>query len=30
VRRIVLIVNPYSTGVTRRRVAEVTAALARP
>jgi diacylglycerol kinase family enzyme len=29
VRRIVLIVNPYSTGVTRRRVAEVTAALAR-
>jgi len=25
----VLIVNPYSTGVTRRRVAEVTAALAR-
>jgi diacylglycerol kinase family enzyme len=29
VRRIVLIVNPYSTGVTRRRVAEVSAALAR-
>jgi diacylglycerol kinase family enzyme len=29
VRRIVLIVNPYSTGVTRGRVAEVTAALAR-
>jgi diacylglycerol kinase family enzyme len=29
VRRIVLIVNPYSTGVTRARVAEVTAALAR-
>ena len=28
-RRVVLIVNPYSTGVTRRRVAEVTAALAR-
>ena len=28
-RRIVLIVNPYSTGVTRRRVADVTAALAR-
>ena len=27
--RIVLIVNPYSTGVTRRRVADVTAALAR-
>jgi diacylglycerol kinase family enzyme len=29
VRRIVLIVNPYSSGVTRRRVADVTAALAR-
>jgi diacylglycerol kinase family enzyme len=29
VRRVVLIVNPYSTGVTRRRVADVTAALAR-
>ena len=29
VRRAVLIVNPYSTGVTRQRVAEVTAALAR-
>ncbi len=28
VRRIVLIVNPYSSGVTRKRVAEVTAALA--
>jgi len=28
-RRIVLIVNPYSSGVTRARVAEVTAALAR-
>ena len=28
-RRVVLIVNPYSTGVTRSRVAEVTAALAR-
>ncbi|HWE80838.1 MAG TPA: diacylglycerol kinase family protein [Gaiellaceae bacterium] len=28
-RRVVLIVNPYSRGVTRRRVAEVTAALAR-
>jgi diacylglycerol kinase family enzyme len=27
-RRVVLIVNPYSTGVTRRRVADVTAALA--
>ncbi len=26
-RRVVLIVNPFSTGVTRRRVAEVTAAL---
>jgi diacylglycerol kinase family enzyme len=29
VRRIVLIVNPYSSGVTRKHVAEVTAALAR-
>jgi diacylglycerol kinase family enzyme len=29
VRRVVLIVNPYSSGVTRQRVAEVTAALAR-
>ncbi len=29
VRRIVLIVNPYSTGVTAKRVAEVSAALAR-
>jgi diacylglycerol kinase family enzyme len=29
VRRVVLIVNPYSSGVTRARVAEVTAALAR-
>jgi diacylglycerol kinase family enzyme len=29
VRRIVLIVNPYSTGVTRKRVADVTVALAR-
>jgi diacylglycerol kinase family enzyme len=29
VRRVVLIVNPYSTGVTRDRVAAVTAALAR-
>jgi diacylglycerol kinase family enzyme len=29
VRRIVLIVNPYSSGVTRQRVAEVAAALAR-
>jgi diacylglycerol kinase family enzyme len=28
-RRVVLIVNPYSSGVTRGRVAEVTAALAR-
>ncbi len=28
-RRIVLIVNPYSSGVTRQRVTEVTAALAR-
>jgi len=28
-RRIVLIVNPYSSGVTRQRVADVTAALAR-
>ncbi len=28
-RRVVLIVNPYSSGVTRRRVADVTAALAR-
>ena len=28
-RRVVLIVNPYSSGVTRRRVTEVTAALAR-
>ena len=27
--RVVLIVNPYSSGVTRSRVAEVTAALAR-
>jgi diacylglycerol kinase family enzyme len=29
VKRAVLIVNPYSTGVTRQRVADVTAALAR-
>ena len=28
-RRVVLIVNPYSSGVTMRRVADVRAALAR-